>query len=116
MMVIYIQNIITFMHLGTNITLSGADGSGKFTTIRFLALYFSRYGNVCVHWFRGSLLFVSVLARFLHKFRSFRGSCNPYYRICVPEKLKKTILLSLAMILLLIVLQVYIAEAGLKLK
>jgi hypothetical protein len=89
MRVIYIQNTITFTHLGTNITLSGADGSGKSTTIRFLALYFSRYGDVCVHWFRGSHLFVSVLARFLHKFRSFRGSCNPYYRICVPERLRR---------------------------
>jgi hypothetical protein len=70
------------------VVLSGADGSGK-TATRFLALYFPRFGSACVHWFRGSHLLVSVLARFLHWFRSFRGSCNPYYRICVPERLKR---------------------------
>jgi hypothetical protein len=69
-------------------TFSGADGSGKTTTTKLLQLYFSRYDGVCIHWFRGSHLFVSVLARFLHRFKSFRGSCNPYYRICVPERLK----------------------------
>ena len=72
-----------------HITFSGADGSGKTTATKLLQLYFSRYGNVCVHWFRGSHLFVSVLARFLHKFKSFHGSCNPYYSICVPEGLKR---------------------------
>jgi hypothetical protein len=72
-----------------HIIASGADGSGKTTVTRFLALYFFRRGSVRVHWFRGSHLFVSILARFLHRFRSFRGSCNPYYRICVPERLKR---------------------------
>jgi hypothetical protein len=72
-----------------NAVLEGADGSGKTTAIRFLALYLSRYSDVCIHWFRGSHLFVSVLARFLHSFKSFRGSCNPYYRICVPKKLRR---------------------------
>jgi hypothetical protein len=71
------------------ITLSGTDGSGKTTTTKLLLLHFSRYGSVCVHWFRGSHLFVSVLARFLHRFRSFRGSCNPYYRICVSKRLRR---------------------------
>jgi hypothetical protein len=70
-------------------TLSGADSSGKTTTTKLLWLYFSRYGGVCIHWFRGSHLFVSVLARFLHRFKSFRGSCNPYYRVCVPEGLRR---------------------------
>ena len=70
------------------ITLSGTDGSGKTTTTKLLLLHFSRCGGVCVHWFRGSHLFASVLAKFLHNFKSFRGSCNPYYSICVPEKLK----------------------------
>ncbi|WP_148676529.1 thymidylate kinase [Thermosphaera aggregans] len=69
-------------------TISGADGSGKTTTTKLLLPCFSRYGDVCVHWFRGSHLFASVLARFLHNFKSFRGSCNPYYSICVPEELK----------------------------
>ena len=70
------------------ITISGADGSGKTTTTKLLWLYFFRYGDACVHWFRGSHLFVSVLARFLYRFSSFRDSCNPYYGICVPKKLK----------------------------
>jgi hypothetical protein len=75
--------------LHSNAIISGADGSGKTTATKLLLLYFSRYGNVCVHWFRGSHLFVSVLARFLHRFGSFRGSCNPYYRICVPKRLRR---------------------------
>jgi hypothetical protein len=70
------------------VVLSGADGSGKTTATRFLALYFPRFGRACVHWFRGSHLLVSVLAKFLHNFKSFRGSCNPYYSICVLEELK----------------------------
>jgi DNA polymerase III delta prime subunit len=75
--------------LHSNVIISGADGSGKTTTTRFLASYLSKHGSVCVHWFRGSHLFVSVLARFLHRFRSFRDSCNPYYRICVPKRLRR---------------------------
>ena len=71
------------------IVLSGADGSGKTTATRFLASYFSRFSDVHVHWFRGSHLLVSVLAKFLNKFSSFRGSCNPYYRICIPEGLRR---------------------------
>jgi len=71
------------------ITFSGADGSGKSTITKLSALYFSEYGNVYVHWFRGSHLFASILARFLHRFKSFRGSCNPYYKICVPEGLRR---------------------------
>ena len=77
------------MYSRIHIVFSGADGSGKTTVTRLLLLYFSRYNHACTHWFRGSHLFVSVLARFLHGFRSFRGSCNPYYRICVPERLKR---------------------------
>jgi len=70
------------------VTLSGTDGSGKTTATKLLLLHFSRYGDVCAHWFRGSHLFASVLAKFLHNFNSFRGSCNPYYKICVPKRLK----------------------------
>jgi len=71
------------------ITFSGADGSGKTTASKLLLWYLSKHTNVCVHWFRGSHLFASVLAKFLYRFKSFRGSCNPYYSICVPERLKR---------------------------
>jgi hypothetical protein len=74
--------------LHINAIISGADGSGKTTATKLLLLYFSRYSDACVHWFRGSHLFAFILARFLHRFSSFRGSCNPYYSICVPKKLK----------------------------
>ena len=70
------------------IVLSGADGSGKTTISRLLALYLSRHGSTCVHWLRGTHLLTSILARFLSCFPVFRGSCNPYYRICVPERLR----------------------------
>ena len=70
------------------VVLSGADGSGKTTTVKILASYFSLYGSACVHWFRGSHLFSSALSRLLHGFSAFRGSCNPYYKICVPRRLR----------------------------
>jgi len=70
------------------ICLSGADGSGKTTISRLLFSALALRGSVCIHWFRGSHLFSSVLSRFLHSFSSFRGSCNPYYRICVPRRLR----------------------------
>jgi len=70
------------------VVLSGADGSGKTTTIKILASYLSLYGSVCVHWIRGSHLLSSILSRFLHGFSSFRGFCNPYYKICIPRRLR----------------------------
>jgi len=72
-----------------HVVFTGADGSGKTTVSKLLLWYLSKHVSVCIHWFRGSHLFVSVLARFFHGFSSFRGSCNPYYRICVPEKLRR---------------------------
>jgi hypothetical protein len=71
-----------------HIIISGADGSGKTTVVRLLASYFSRCGPTCTHWFRGSHLLASLLYRLLSRFRSFRGYCNPYYGVCVPEKLR----------------------------
>jgi ABC-type cobalamin/Fe3+-siderophores transport system ATPase subunit len=70
------------------IVVSGADGSGKTTVVRFLASYFSSQGSICTHWFRGSHLLASLLYRLLSRFRSFRGYCNPYYGVCVPVKLR----------------------------
>jgi hypothetical protein len=78
----------THMHVSRYVVLSGADGSGKTTTVKILASYLSLYGFTCVHWFRGSHLFSSVLSRFLRGFSAFRGSCNPYYKICVPRRLR----------------------------
>jgi len=72
-----------------HMVFTGADGSGKTTASKLLLWYLSKHISVCINWFRGSHLFVSVLARFLHGFSSFRGSCNPYYKICVPEKLRR---------------------------
>ena len=68
--------------------LSGADGSGKTTTARLLAAYLGKRGSACVHWFRGTHLLASLLARLLSRFSAFRGPCNPYYRVCVPRRLK----------------------------
>jgi len=70
------------------IVLSGADGSGKTTISRLLAFYLSRHGSTRVHWFRGTHLFTSILARFLFCFPVFRGSCNPYYKVCIPGRLR----------------------------
>jgi len=71
------------------IVFSGCDGSGKTTLSKLLTSHISSYyGFTCVHWFRGSHLFASVLARFLYCFKVLRGLCNPYYKICVPKELK----------------------------
>jgi len=53
------------------VVLSGADGSGKTTTTKLLALYFSRYGMFVFIGLGVLILFVSVLARFLHRFSLF---------------------------------------------
>jgi energy-coupling factor transporter ATP-binding protein EcfA2 len=70
------------------VVLSGADGSGKTTTARLLASLFSLRGPTCTHWLRGSHLLASLLARFLSRFRAFRGGCNPYYGVCIPGRLR----------------------------
>ena len=71
------------------VVFSGADGSGKSTVASALRGYLLFRGvGVCLHWFRGSHLFVSVLLRFLSHFRSFRGLCNPYYLVCIPRSLR----------------------------
>ena len=70
------------------VILSGADGSGKTTVARLLASYLSSRGSTNIHWFRGTHLLASVLARVFSRFKVFYGSCNPYYRVCVPDGLK----------------------------
>ena len=74
--------------MGVRVTLSGADGSGKSTLAGLLAWYLAGFGSVGVHWLRGSHLLASVLLRVLRGFRVFRGSCNPYYGVCVPGRLR----------------------------
>jgi len=69
--------------------LFGLDGSGKTTMTRLLASYVSRQGAVCTHWFRGSHFLASVLAKFLSRFGGFRGSCNPYYGVCISGRLRR---------------------------
>lgn len=71
------------------VVFSGADGSGKTTAARVLYVYLLRKGyDVCFHWFRGSHMLASILLRFLSRYSSFRGLCNPYYRVCVPSALR----------------------------
>ena len=38
---------------------------------------------------RGTHSFASILARLLSKSTLFRGECNPYYHICIPQTMKK---------------------------
>jgi energy-coupling factor transporter ATP-binding protein EcfA2 len=76
------------LEMGVYITISGADGSGKTTQVRLLRAYLSSRNSVCIHWFRGSHMLASLLARLLSHFRFFKGYCNPYYRICIPRSLR----------------------------
>lgn len=72
----------------------GADGSGKSTLARLVALHFSLKGyRVGVSWLRGTHTLASLLARFLSRFETLRGPCNPYYSICIPGKLRSLWLL-----------------------
>ena len=67
----------------------GPDGSGKTSLSWLLRVYLaSKGGNVGYHWFRGSHLLVSVLARFLRYFVIFRGLDNPYYGIKIPDSIR----------------------------
>lgn len=67
----------------------GPDGSGKSTVARGLFYVFQGRGfRVRVVWMRGSHTLASLLARLLSRFQVFRGVCNPYYRVCIPGRLK----------------------------
>ena len=76
--------------MGSMVCLFGADGSGKTTLSKHVASYLNSSGvNASVVWMRGTHTLASILARFLNHFNTFRGSCNPYYSICVPHKLRR---------------------------
>ena len=67
----------------------GLDGSGKTTLSWMLRAYLAGRGVLAgYHWFRGSHLLVSILARFLGRFEPFKGGDNPYYGVSVPEGLR----------------------------
>ena len=70
--------------------LFGIDGSGKSTLARRIAI-FLHMQSFCsaIIWMRGTHTVASVLARILAHFPAFRGPCNPYYKICVPSKMRR---------------------------
>jgi len=70
--------------------LFGVDGAGKTTLARYIATYLRIQGFYATTvWMRGTHTIASVLARFLACFSVFRGSCNPYYKICIPSSMKQ---------------------------
>jgi thymidylate kinase len=72
------------------ITLFGPDGSGKTTIARALALKLRcRDLKPIIAWMRGTHTLASMLARFLSKFATFRGSDNPYYGISIPSCMRR---------------------------
>ena len=75
--------------MGLLLCLFGVDGSGKSTLARRVATYLRIRGfYTTIVWMRGTHTIASVLARILARFPAFRGSCNPYYRVCVSPKMR----------------------------
>jgi len=70
------------------VIFSGADSSGKTTIAKLLASYFSLHSSTRVHWFRGTHLLASILVRVFFRFKVFRSTCNPYYGVYIPGRLK----------------------------
>jgi len=76
--------------MGMLLCLFGVDGSGKTTFARYVAKYLHIRGfYVVIAWMRGTHTIASVLARILACSSVFRGPCNPYYKICIPPKMKR---------------------------
>jgi len=68
----------------------GPDGSGKTTIATTLAKKLRKEcSKVKLSWMRGTHTLASMLAVFLTKFPTFRGSDNPYYGISVPNRMKR---------------------------
>lgn len=75
--------------LSCTVCLFGVDGSGKSTLAQnYQSTVNSKNIKVKIAWIRGTHTISSVLARILPRMESFRGLCNPYYKICIPIKLR----------------------------
>jgi len=68
----------------------GVDGAGKTSIARLYAERLERlHGRRArVVWLRGTHTAASLAARLLHRLGA-RGSCNPYYGVCVPHRLRR---------------------------
>ena len=76
--------------MGLLLCFFGVDGSGKSTLARRVAAYLRARGfHTTIVWMRGTHTIASVLARILAYFPLFRGSCNPYYKVCIPLKMRR---------------------------
>jgi thymidylate kinase len=74
----------------TIICLFGPDGSGKSSHARALARELKCRGlRPMIAWMRGTHTLASILARFLSKFVTFKGSDNPYYGISIPSCMRR---------------------------
>lgn len=65
----------------------GPDGAGKTTIAIELEHLLNRRMRVRRVWVRGTHLFLSILARLLAYFKSFKGRDNPYYGLKIPRKI-----------------------------
>ncbi len=68
----------------------GPDGSGKTALAEGLARNLDNRGlKTKLSWMRGTHTLASILARFLSRFKSFRGDLNPYYSIDIPIGMRR---------------------------
>ncbi len=67
----------------------GPDGAGKTTIAIGLEYLLNKRMRVRRVWVRGTHLLLSILARILARFKSFKGRDNPYYGLRIPRKIVK---------------------------